>query len=126
MSDAVFVVHGADQLRRSLKRAGDDLSDLKAVNKRVGDLVVSAARPRAPVRSGRLAGSLRPAAAAAKVTVRAGGSNLRYAGPIHWGWPARGIRPNPFLADAAKATEAQWLDLYFAELQHIVNNVEGA
>lgn len=122
----MFQVSGAAELRRTLKRAGDDLADLKAVNKRVGDVVATAARPRAPVRSGRLVGSLRPAAAAAKVTVRAGGSTLRYAGPIHWGWPAHHIQGQPFLVDAAKNTEGQWVDLYFAELQHIVNKVEGA
>jgi hypothetical protein len=122
----VFEVRGAKELRRTLKQAGDDLKDLKDVNRRVGDLVAGAARPHAPVRSGALAGSIRPAAAAAKVTIRAGSAKLRYAGPIHWGWPAHHIRANPFLSDAATRTEDTWVGYYFDELQTIVNKVDGA
>jgi hypothetical protein len=79
-----------------------------------------------PVRSGRLLGSLRPAAAAAKVTVRAGGSTLRYAGPIHWGWPAHHITANPFLSDAATSSEETWVGFYFAELERVIDGVKGA
>jgi hypothetical protein len=122
----VYQVTGAKELRRSLKQAGEDLGDLKDVNRRVGDLVIAAARPMVPVRSGQLAGSLRPAAAAAKVTVRAGSARLPYAGPVHWGWPAHHIRPNPFLSDAATRTEDTWVGYYFDELQAVVNKVDGA
>jgi hypothetical protein len=126
VSPAVFEVHGAKELRRTLKQAGEDLADLKDVNKRVGELVASAARPRVPVRSGALAASIRPAAAAAKVTIRAGSAKLPYAGPVHWGWPAHHITANPFLSDAATRTEETWVGFYFDELQAVVNKVEGA
>jgi hypothetical protein len=122
----VFVVHGGAELRRTMKQAGDNLADLKAVNKRVGDVVADAARPRTPVKSGRLLASLRPAAATAKVTIRAGGSSLRYAGPLHWGWPAHHLVGRPFISDAATGTEATWVDLYFRELQDVVDGVKGA
>jgi hypothetical protein len=122
----VYAVHGAKELRRTMKQAGDDLKDLKDVNRRVGELVASAARTRAPVRSGALAASIRPAAAAAKVTIRAGSKKVPYAGPIHWGWSAHGITANPFLSDAATRTEETWVEYYFEELQAIVNKVEGA
>jgi hypothetical protein len=126
VTGSIYQVDGARELRRTLKAAGDNLADLKAVNKRVGDLVVGAARPRVPVRSGRLVGSLRPAAAAAKVTIRAGSAGLRYAGPIHWGWPAHHIAANPFLSDAATTTEDTWVGYYFDELQRLVGDVKGA
>ena len=122
----VYEVRGAKELRRSLKQAGEDLADLKQVNKRVGDLVIGAARPRVPIRSGALAASLRPAAAAAKVTIRAGSARVPYAGPIHWGWPGHHISANPFLSDAATSTEETWVGYYFDELQAVVNKVEGA
>jgi hypothetical protein len=122
----VYEVHGAKELRKTLRQAGEDMSDLKAVNKRVGDLVIGAARPLVPVRSGALAASLRPAAAAAKVTVRAGSARLPYAGPVHWGFPARNIRANPFLSDAATRTEETWVGYYFDELQAVINRVDGA
>lgn len=123
MSSGVYQVTGAAELRKTLHAAGADLADLTAVNKRVGDVVATAARPRVPVRSGRLVGSLHPTVTAGKVTVS---SSLRYAGPLHWGWPAHHVSANPFLSDAATSTEQAWVDLYFREVQDIVNQVEGA
>jgi hypothetical protein len=122
----LYEVHGAKELRRTLKQAGDDLKDLKDVNRRVGDLVAGAARPHAPVRSGALAASLRPSAAAAKVTIRAGSAKVPYAGAVHWGWPAHHITANPFLSEAATRTEDTWVGYYFEELQVILGKVEGA
>jgi hypothetical protein len=122
----VYEVTGAKQLRRTLLDAGAALSDLKDVNSKVGTVVATAGASRAPVRTGALAGSIRVANAAAKVTVRAGSRTLPYAGAVHWGWPARNIRPHPFLADAAQATEETWVGLYFAELERVVGEVKGA
>ena len=121
----LYVVDGAKELRKTLKQAGDDLKDLKEVNRRVGALIATAARTTAPVRTGALSASIRPAAAAAKVRIRAGSAKVPYAKPIHWGWPARHIRANPFLSDAATRTEETWVGYYFDELQAILNKVEG-
>lgn len=122
----VVEVVGAKELRKSLKAAGDDLGDLKGVHQAVGNLVVSAARGQAPVRSGALAGSLRASRVAGGVTVRAGSGSVPYAGPIHWGWPARNIKANPFILDAAQATETAWVALYEDEVNRILDRVEGA
>jgi hypothetical protein len=116
-------VEGTRQLRKTLKAAGDDLSDLKDVNQAVATVVANAGRGRAPVRTGALAGSLRPSRAATKASIR---SRLPYAGPVHWGWPAHSISPNPFLADAATQTEPEWLGLYEREIAAIVAKVSGA
>jgi hypothetical protein len=62
----------------------------EALTKAVADVVLPRARQLAPRRSGRLAASLR---AGPDASVR---SDLPYAGPIHWGWPARGIRAGLF------------------------------
>jgi len=126
MSSPVFVVHGAKQLRKTFKQAGQDLTDLKDVNQRTGDLVAGVARMRAPVRTGTLVASIRPAAAASRVRIRAGSAKVRWAQPIHWGWPARHIRPNPFITEAATSTESTWVGFYFAELQAIIDKVDGA
>jgi hypothetical protein len=118
-----FDVRGADELRRTLARAGDELGDLSAVNRRVGDLVAGQARALAPHRSGQLAGTVRATAAAAVVNLTA---TAPYAGPIHWGWPARGIPAQPFLSDAATRTEPTWVGFYFDELVDVLAKVEGA
>ena len=42
-----------------MRQAGENLADLADVNRSVGEIVLARARPRTPVRSGRLVGSLR-------------------------------------------------------------------
>lgn len=127
MSNAPVVeVIGAKELRKTMKAAGDNLADLKDVNQAVGNMVVNVARGMAPSRTGALAGSIRAARAAGGVTVRAGSGSIPYAGPIHWGWPARGIAANPFVMNAAMTTETEWVALYEAELEKIISKIEGA
>lgn len=123
MADALKV-EGAARLRRDLARAGVDLNDLKAVHRQVAALVAAAADP--PRRSGRLAASVRPGATRRAAIVRAGGARVPYAGPIHWGWPKRGIKARPFIAAAAQDTEAQWYGLFLAAVEDIIEQVQGA
>jgi hypothetical protein len=118
-------VEGARQLRSTLKRAGDDLGDLKAAHAAAARLVSAAAAARAPKVSGRLAASVRGSGAAASATVRAGSAAVRYAMPIHWGWPSRNIAPNPFVSQAAQGTEAVWTQLYQHEADQILSRVKG-
>lgn len=118
-----FNVRGGDQLQATLRQAGEDLGDLAAPSKRAGDLVVGAARGRAPKRSGVLAASLFPVVSATGVTVS---SRLPYAGPIHWGWPARRIAAQPFLVDAAARTEDTWVGYYADAVQGALDGVKGA
>jgi hypothetical protein len=121
----VVEVRGAKELRKTLRKAGQDLGDLKDVNQAVGNMVVGTAQGMAPRRSGALAGSIRAARAATSVTIRAGSASIPYAGPIHWGWPAHNIEANPFLSNAATSTEATWVALYEDELNKIIDRVEG-
>jgi hypothetical protein len=121
----VVQVLGAKELRRSLKAAGDDLGDLKALNQAIGNMVVGVARGLAPTRTGRLAASLRANRVVGGVSVRAGSAAVPYAGPIHWGWPARNIKANTFILTAAQTSEAEWTALYEAEVNKILDKVEG-
>lgn len=122
---AVVQVEGARELRKALKKAGEDLGDLKALNQAIGNVVVAAARGKAPTRTGALGGSLRAANIVGGVTVRAGSAGVPYAGPIHWGWPARNIKAQPFVVEAAQSTEAEWVAMYEAEVDRILEKVEG-
>jgi hypothetical protein len=49
-----------------------------------------------------------------------------YAGPIHWGWPARHIKAQPWIYDAAQNSAEQWTGLYLAALEKIIDGIEGA
>jgi hypothetical protein len=99
------VIRGADALATGLR---DVLGDLSAADRAVGARLTADSRSRAPVRTGKLRGSLRAVQAA--VT-----SDLVYAAPIHWGWRKRNIEPNRFAWDTAKREE--WVDVYAQEIQ---------
>lgn len=126
MSDPTVHVEGLRDLVRTLKAAEQDLDDLKAANRAAAQVVADAARARAPRRSGRLAGTGRPGNAARRATVTFGRASVPYANPIHWGWPRRHIKAQPFLVEAARATRFQWMDAYLENLQKILDSVKGA
>jgi hypothetical protein len=46
--------------------------------------------------------------------------------PIHWGWPRRGIAAQPWLSEAATSTEDRWQGVYLAEVEKILQQIEGA
>lgn len=118
-------VDGLGRLRSALRGMGDDLADLKAAHAAAAGIVAAAAAARAPRRSGRLAGSVRGNRAVSRAQVRGGGARVPYAGPIHWGWPARGIAGRPFISEAAQATEPVWLPAYEAAVSRAVDKVAG-
>lgn len=118
-------VDGIDQLRRTLRRAGHDVSQFKRANKAAADVVAGAARPVAPKRTGRLAASVRAGATQKAGVVRAGKKNVPYAGPIHWGWPARGIAAQPFLAATVRSSEPEWIEVYNAHIDDIIDSIRG-
>lgn len=125
MTDAVRVV-GLPRLRKTMRQAGVDMADMKAANAKAAATIAAASRARAPSRTGRLAGSVRGNKAVGRAVVMAGGARLPYGGPIHWGWPARGIGAQPFISDAARATEPSWLPAYLDDLNQILGQVKGA
>ena len=119
-------VQGLRELQRSLRRLQADTADLKTANATAAATVAAAAQLRAPRRTGRLAASVRGNRAAGRAQVRGGGARVPYAGPVHYGWPARGIEPQPFVIDAAQATEHVWLPAYQRALTDAVAKVRGA
>ena len=117
-----ITVEGGASLMRTLKRAGADIDDMKDTNQRVARQVAAVASSLAPRRSGRLAGSVKGNRAVAQAVIR---SRLPYAGPIHWGWQSRGIRPNPFMVEAVNRTQPAIESWYLADLDRILGTVRG-
>jgi hypothetical protein len=124
-SAPIVEVRGVKELRKTMKQAGEDLSDLKDVNQAAGNLVVGIAQGMAPSVSGALAGSIRASRAAGGVSIKAGSARVPYAGPIHWGCPARNIRESLFLTNAASQSEAEWVEMYYQGLEKIIDRVKG-
>jgi hypothetical protein len=122
----VVKVDGINELKRTMKRAGVELQDLKDAHAAVAQTVIDSARPWVPVRSGALAGSLRGSGQAGAAVVRAGRAAVPYANPIHWGWPSRGIKARPFMWTAIHKSQDQWTGQYLTALQKIIDDIEGA
>ena len=93
-------VEGGPQLRRAFKKLGDRASDLTQLHGDIGEIVEETAAELVPVASGRLRDSIRHTKRKTGATVLAGRRSVPYAGPIHFGWRARNIEPQPFLYDA--------------------------
>lgn len=119
-------IKGSAQLARTLRKAGADAKDLRAVNRKAAEVVVPAGRGLVPVKSGKLSASIRAGATQKAGVIRAGKASVPYAGPIHWGWPGHHIKPHTFLVDAAKSTEPTWVELYNEEITRIIEQVQGA
>ncbi len=106
-------VEGARELRKALKTVGDEAkAGLKDVNLEVAEIVARAAVTKVPSRSGALRETVRAAGAQTRASVKAGFKKVPYAGVIHFGFPARGILPQPFLYDALDARRDEVMDAY--------------
>jgi hypothetical protein len=119
-------VQGAATLRRTLKAAGVGVQDLKVAHAEVAALVVRVAHPTAPRLTGALDRSTRSSGTQSAAIVRAGSARLVYGPPIHWGWPGRNIKAQPWIQDAAERSEPTWAGLYLHALDAIINTIEGA
>jgi hypothetical protein len=112
-------------LRRTLRAAGDDLSDLKRAHAEAAGIVTPVATAKAPRRSGRLASTVRGAGTKTAALIRAGFAAVPYAGVQEWGWPAHSIAAQPFVVPAAQETEPTWLGAYESEVDRILGQVKG-
>jgi hypothetical protein len=119
-------VVGLATLTRTMRKAGEDLTDLKTAHAAAGQVVARAAAATAPRLTGRLAGTLRASKAANRARVTAGTRSVPYSMPIHWGWPARRIAANPWVSQAARDTESIWLPDYLKAVEEALSHIEGA
>lgn len=96
MSDLVELV-GAEDVQRALDSLTDAVSDLQAPHQTAGQLLLDRADTKVPRRSDRLAASGRVDAASDETALV---YDEVYSGPIHNGWPAHNISPQPWAAEA--------------------------
>ena len=114
-------IDGLREVQRELRRLGGDArSDMKPAHKKAADLVAAETRPKAPVRTGQLQATIRSFARQNAGVVRAGIKAVPYAGPIIFGWPARHIKPNPFIYEAADRRRAQVAQAYAERMSEII------
>lgn len=118
-------VEGLNKLIRTLKKAGADdlLAELKLANQEAARDVENTARPEVPVRTGRLVGSLRSSGTQRAGIVRIGKASVPYAGPIHFGWPKRNIKPQPFLYEALDRRANEIQRLYYERVEKLLEAI---
>ena len=118
-------VEGAKELRRSLKHLEGNLGNLRDVHRDAGEVVRQEAASIVPVLTGALRSTLRVSARNVQAAVLAGGRSLvPYAGPIHFGWHARNIEPQPFLYEAADRRRDEVRDRYERQVAKLIHRFD--
>lgn len=129
-------VIGARQLRQSMKKAGEDLTDLKAAHREAAEIAARASAALTPVgKTGQLRKSVRASGTTTAGIIRAGKKSVPYANAIHWGrkyWPNKekakhlaSFWGRPFLSNGAQNSEGQWLPIYMRTVEGAIERVEG-
>lgn len=139
MVKVVVGIDGAQDLRRRLRRAGDDLTQLREVHTEIGKRVAALAKPRAPIGpTGNLAATVRASGSKTTATVRMGSKRVPYANAVHWGrriWPSikapeppsgrkkhtSVIARNDFVHQSAKALDGWIQDRYAKYIDEVIN-----
>jgi len=108
-------IEGLNDTKRKLKKLGKDVNygdQFLAVNKTLAEAVAGDSKNYVPVLTGALQGTIRAAASKTSGRVKVGYKAVPYAGPIHFGWPARFIKPQPFIYDAIDRRRNEIKDRY--------------
>lgn len=136
MADGVRI-EGARELRRTLRAAGDDLSDLKQAHGDAARIAATASAALAPRgKTGNLKSSIRAAGTKTAGIIRAGKKSVPYAHAVHWGrkyWPNRmharatpsKMDPQPFLSDGATGSEGQWIPIFERAVESALDKIKG-
>ena len=131
-------VKGAARLRRTLKAAGVDMKQLRDANRAAAASILPIAIGSAPVGQpqplhwarphtpGTLKSSLRVGATNRAGMIRAGRKSIPYAGPIHYGWAARGNKTNNWINEAVTRNENVWIRVYMDHIDDVLDQIQGA
>ena len=133
-AELVFFAQGkpmkGSDFRKKLEFVGDEaVDDLRKANLEGVEQVLAEALKRVPVglrtdrhhKSGRLKTTIKGSASKVRGTVRAGAKKTPYVFPIHFGWAARNIRPNPFLYEALDERRDEVKEAYENQIADIVS-----
>lgn len=121
-------VEGARELKRIIRKLNkQELRDeMKEANFNAASIIADEAADRAPKRTGRLANSIRANKAVAYGAVKAGSAaRVPYAGPIHYGWSARGIQAQPFIHEAIDARLGKAREGYEEAIRKLAKKLES-
>jgi hypothetical protein len=103
-NESAVKIEGLSSVQRQLRKLSSEVdyntAEFLGVHKALASAVAGDSKQFVPVLSGALRDSIRDAATKKSARVKAGGGRVAYAGPIHFGWAARRIQPQPFIYEA--------------------------
>ena len=106
-------IEGLREVQKALNKFSDATrKEMKSTHLQAAEIVVGASKRFVPIKTGALAQSIRASAVMTGGRVRVGSASVPYAGPIHFGWPARSIKPQPFIYDALDTRRGEVSRLY--------------
>jgi len=122
-------ITGLSEVQRNLRKLSTDALDLNKTefletNKQVAEIVINESKKYVPFLTGALAAAIRNASTKKSAKVRAGNVGVQYAGPIHFGWPARSIKPNTFLYEAIDARKSEVANRYAELISDLVTKYD--
>ncbi len=121
-------VEGLAEVQRELRQLRDkDLDkEMREANKAAATIVKEDAADHAPEVTGRLRKSVGVQSSTKNAVVKAGSATrVPYAGPIHFGWPARHIRPQPFLFSAVRRKAEEVRRAYEERLDALAERISS-
>jgi hypothetical protein len=113
-------VEGVREVQRALKAFDAKTEDLKAVHTTVARTLLPGIASRTPRRTGELAGSWDAGATKTRARLL---SSRPYAGPIEYGWTARGIEPARMVRATIEAEQGEIVERYEDELEKLADRI---
>ena len=120
-------LEGLKEISKQLTLLASDDKSINEANYRAANTLLRTARPMVPVKSGKLANTLKAGKAKKYASVRAGSARVPYAAPIHFGWfydkeyfIRKNIAPNPFFYRALGMVYTDIIDKYNNDMQNII------
>lgn len=112
-------IEGLREVNKALRDLGDDTkNEMKATHLEAARIVLPEAIRLAPMRTGQMAHSL--VATATRTGGRITSKGVPYVGPIHFGWPSRRIKPQPFVYEALDPRRDEVVDIYVKRMNHLI------
>ncbi len=122
-------ITGLSKVQRDLRKLSTDALDLNKsefleTNKQVAEIIINESKKYVPVVSGALAAAVKNASTKKSAKVRAGNVAVPYAGPIHFGYPKRAIKPNPFFYEAIDSRRNEVAQRYTTLVESLIKKYD--
>lgn len=113
-------IEGLNAVIRDLQAIGLEVDDLKDAFSEIARFGAIEAARFAPKLTGRLASDVRGNRAKSKAVITAGRASVPYAGPINYGWAARGIEASGFMQKADESVQPYALRRLEADINEAI------